>query len=354
MSNNQLIEKKLVSNGISVFFLLFAGLFSLIVTLGIIVLIFFLIFVVLQFGLMVLIPNPMFEGTLDYSKLKWLNIVQFICFVIFLLLLGLIILGIVLKRYNVAFASSTSFILPIISNFTFTMFPFAGLGALAMIWLPFSHVEFIILSLGDIIFSPFFLGITFLSNEPFSDFNYLLQEYLMVYIPIGLVFFGIFLFIFSVTTWLVGKFHHKELIVFWVYKYCRHPQYLGYLLASYGMIIYSGRGVIGTGIFGVYLPPPTFFWTLSSLCLIALAIKEENHQLKRNGEKYLDYRKKTPFLIPLPLWLKHIFTIPLQSVLHSDWPTNDNQLGVFVIVYGIVIALLSLPLYFLLHAPQIL
>ena len=46
---------------------------------------------------------------------------------------------------------------------------------------------------------------------------------------IALIITGLGLLVFSlgVTTWLYGGFKGYKIIDFWIYKYSRHPQYLG-------------------------------------------------------------------------------------------------------------------------------
>jgi protein-S-isoprenylcysteine O-methyltransferase Ste14 len=77
-----------------------------------------------------------------------------------------------------------------------------------------------------------------------------------------------------------------ELVKQGIYRYVRHPAYLGYLIACFGypLLLSSWYG---------------FFIMLLNIPVIIYRIKiEEEILIKTFGEKYLDYRKFSKKLIP--------------------------------------------------------
>ncbi len=80
----------------------------------------------------------------------------------------------------------------------------------------------------------------------------------------------------------------RKLVTSGVYRYCRNPMYLGYILLFVGFSIYTHSLIILilslTGI--------TLFF------LFYIKPREEKALLKRFGKEYLQYHKQTPILIP--------------------------------------------------------
>jgi protein-S-isoprenylcysteine O-methyltransferase Ste14 len=70
------------------------------------------------------------------------------------------------------------------------------------------------------------------------------------------------------------------------YSVCRHPLYFSWLLAVWGFIISSP--------YLLYLE----FALLITLFVIYMSKQEENAMLSLFGEKYEDYKKRVPFLLP--------------------------------------------------------
>jgi protein-S-isoprenylcysteine O-methyltransferase Ste14 len=63
---------------------------------------------------------------------------------------------------------------------------------------------------------------------------------------------GLFIFFLRAAAWLYGRFKGVGLVTFWIYRYSRHPQYLGFLLWSYGLLMFtsilgSPMGGLGAG-----------------------------------------------------------------------------------------------------------
>ncbi len=118
---------------------------------------------------------------------------------------------------------------------------------------------------------------------------------LLALLTIGM---GLLIFSLSTTTWLYGKLERREIIDFWIYKYSRHPQYLGFLVWSYGVLLLA---TISPFPKGGYAPGPSLPWAISALIIICVALKEEIDIVERYGERYLKYQASTPSCSPYPI-----------------------------------------------------
>ena len=69
------------------------------------------------------------------STLNFLRPIAYICF---LIILVVIILGFIVKKYNVSFLGAYTLYIPLFGSFSFAMSVlFAGIGVIRIIWLPF-------------------------------------------------------------------------------------------------------------------------------------------------------------------------------------------------------------------------
>ncbi|MFX1285713.1 MAG: hypothetical protein ACFFB5_18880 [Promethearchaeota archaeon] len=276
----------------------------------------------------------------------------------FFLSIMLIILGFIIKRFKLSFLGAISLYLPIFANFAFIMFTFAGIGLIRIIWIILLDDNPQVLMLGDIILLPeyviqsiegilsFWINLLQLFGIPDGviSFFYLLYElpnllrFTLIVLMFILTFIGLSIFIFSVFNWFYGKFKGHEIIDFWIYKYSRHPQYLGFLISTYGLTAFLQPG------YGTYVPNPTFFWIVTSLILIAIAIREENTLLKAQSNFYLSWREKTPFLIHVPNKISFYLLKPVKRVIAKEWPETDKEILVTILVYGSILVFLTIVL----------
>lgn len=74
-----------------------------------------------------------------------------------------------------------------------------------------------------------------------------------------------------------------------IYKYVRHPQYLGILLATLSMIVYS------------FSPISAALWPVLMVIYYRLARKEEKDVESKFGEKYREYRRNVSMFMPFAL-----------------------------------------------------
>jgi len=251
--------------------------------------------------------------------------------------LVLILAGFITQRLKLSTLGSVALYMPTFGYFAFTMFFLAGIGVLRVLWLPLLDFSPDVLRLGDIIYLPYSilalpLALAALTTRvPAIDFN----------IPLSLmiVAFGLAIFLLAVFTWLYGKFKGLQIVDFWMYKYSRHPQYLGFLLWSYGLVLLTS--FLGAPK-GGYVPPPSLPWLISALTIVGVALREENIMVEKYGDKYIEYRERTPFMLPLPQQLSALTVAPAKMVIKKNWPENGKEIALTLLVYGAILVLLSL------------
>ncbi len=77
-----------------------------------------------------------------------------------------------------------------------------------------------------------------------------------------------------------------KLVTDGVYSYMRHPQYTGFLLMTFGLLVHWAT------------LPLLIMWPLLVRQYIGLAKKEEEEMIANFGQEYLDYMERTPRFIP--------------------------------------------------------
>jgi protein-S-isoprenylcysteine O-methyltransferase Ste14 len=89
------------------------------------------------------------------------------------------------------------------------------------------------------------------------------------------------------TTLKVAETHRPvRVVTTGVYSIVRHPQYLG------GLLAHLGFSFLLSGLYCLLSTP------LIALIVYLISRKEETELTKEFGKEYLDYKKKTPMLIP--------------------------------------------------------
>ncbi|MFX1283136.1 MAG: methyltransferase family protein [Promethearchaeota archaeon] len=271
----------------------------------------------------------------------------------FWLLIVIIILGVIIKRYKLSFLGSLTFYLPIFGQFAGIMGSFfAGIGVIRTLWLPFLDYTPELLNLGVIFYIPV-LVMFFLIVVPLFYIMLILNESLLIpllgeVISVSImniliymiIFFiagvGFFILTFATATWLYGRFQGKKIIDFWIYRYSRHPQYLGLIIWNYGLLMLS--------IPPFALFPPTFPFLILTLVIVGMALNEENTMIRQHTEEYITWRERTPFLVPLLQRISSLITYPMRKVIKKEWPENNKDIIVVLLIYGGIVVLLSLPL----------
>lgn len=80
----------------------------------------------------------------------------------------------------------------------------------------------------------------------------------------------------------------KKLLIVGPFKYCRNPMTLGTIMAYGGIAIWIGSF---TALLAVAL--------LAAILIGYLKIIEEKELQMRFGDEYIEYKKKTPFIVPI-------------------------------------------------------
>ncbi|MFX0001588.1 MAG: methyltransferase family protein [Candidatus Hermodarchaeota archaeon] len=247
----------------------------------------------------------------------------------------LIIFGFLIKYEKISVTSSFLLFLPTFGNFAIYMFFLAGFGILQVIWLPFDTPYFNFLTLGNIVFIPA-LPLC-IASVPFGP---------IAIIPGIIMAIGLYIFTSGVINWLYGKHQGKEIIDFSIYQYSRHPQYLGFLIWSYGVSIqylayeeFNLGGVVPKSGLNASLP-----WVIFALIVVTVAFFEDIKLSEKYPEEYKEYRKNTPFLIKIPNRLKPIITRFIRYVIKKDFPETKRDVLKVVCISGLLLLILSLPL----------
>jgi len=253
--------------------------------------------------------------------------------------IALIILGFVTERRGLSSLGSIAFFLPTFGNFAFSMFFLAGVGILRFLWLPFWDSSPSLLKLGDIVYLPYMIVV-----YPFA----LLEVDIRISLAFLAIGSGLLVFFLGTIAWFYGKFERREIIDFWIYKYSRHPQYLGYLIWSYGVMLLATLSGFPRG---GYNPSPSLPWLISFLIVICIALTEEIEMTKRHGEKYSKYQSSAPFMLPLPKFVSSVATSPIRILFKKNLPKSRKEIIYTFAVYSVTLVLLSLPFLLLKWPP---
>ncbi len=276
--------------------------------------------------------KAIFPGYPSFSApISYLQVVGLICLCIILIV---IILGFIIKKLAISSIGSFILFLPTFAHFFGGMFWVLGIQALQVIVLPLDACEYNILSWGSIIKLPYMI-IDYLASFSLD------AEAFITYSCYVIIFIGLMIFCFGVITWIQGFLKEKEIFDFSIYKCSRHPQYLGYLIWSYGIYLLTLIPLRAT-IHGAKIFEYTYIWFLSALIIIGVALYEETLMSKKFPEKYAEYQKKVSFLFPLPKTVKTVFTMPMRLVFKKDLPENRKEILFLLVFYGLLLIVISI------------
>jgi protein-S-isoprenylcysteine O-methyltransferase Ste14 len=250
----------------------------------------------------------------------------------------LIIVGFITGRRGLSILGSFALFLPTFGYFFASMFFLAGLGILKIPFIPFWDPTINLINLGDISYLPYMAVV-----YPFWLAS-LDVRMAIAWVAVGL---GLFVFILGTITWFYGRTQKRETVDFWIYRYSRHPQYLGFIIWSYGVMIIAALEPV---VRGGENPGASLPWLLTSLIIVCIALAEEINMSKRDKEGYLKYKASAPFLFHIPSSISRLITLPIRVLLKKNQPETGKELIVTFVVYVVILILLSLP-FTLLHWP---
>jgi protein-S-isoprenylcysteine O-methyltransferase Ste14 len=120
---------------------------------------------------------------------------------------------------------------------------------------------------------------------PFTGYNLFVSIFLGVILPISnvIILSSVFLIVFGWRKIFKAK---GQLVTDGIYRHVRHPQYLGFILLTFGIdflwVTFS----------------TLILWPILAFLYYRLAKEEEKVMDEKFGEKYRKYAKETPMLIP--------------------------------------------------------
>lgn len=271
-----------------------------------------------------------YAGIDQFMTSNHIRVIGYTCVALMILLA---FAGLITEKRGLASLGSIGFILPIYAYFMLHMSFLAGLGVLTALWTPFWGD---LVKLGDIAYLPYMVLV-----YPFTLVGLDIRRLLAgLFITLGLL-----IFILGVLAWFYARFQKKETADFWIYRFTRHPQYLGWILWSYGLMLRvalrNDTALQGSNP-GASLP-----WVISTLIILCVALSEEMRMDKEHRQAYEQYRTQAPFLLPLPGYFARIVSAPFRLILRKDQPTSRWDLIWTFVIYLAVIMLLSLPFVFL-------
>lgn len=239
------------------------------------------------------------------------------------LVIGLIVVGFVTNKTRLSSLGAVALFLPAFGSFAFSMFFLAGLGFLRLLWMPFTDMSSDIMRLGDIAYVPYdlfmYLGSVF----------HTYPRYVFITLCIGV---GAFLFLFGTIAWFYTSFRRHNVADFFVYRICRHPQYLGWIIWSYGILLIQNDHFKKTWTYPDSLP-----WLLSTVIIVGISLLEELRMKKQFGDEYRSFAEKTHFMVPLPRVLKRAIRLPAVFFLRIRHVEKKRHVFAVIVLYAVLL-----------------
>ena len=239
----------------------------------------------------------------------------------------LILTSLFTKRNKAAIIGAFAMFLPVFGHFALAMFFLAGLGFLRFIWLPFTELVPFSMRLGEIVTVPYDLLL---------NLGKLFNQNWHTGIAVGFIALGILLFVLGVFAWFSTKFNKKNVVDIWIYRISRHPQYLGWILWSYGMFVFPVENQKRAWEYPDSLP-----WMIATIIIVAVSLLEEIKVHHQYGEEYTAFRNKTAFMFPLPLRVKKLIKHPVKLFFKKYDLSRKREVAVFALYYIVFFMVLS-------------
>jgi protein-S-isoprenylcysteine O-methyltransferase Ste14 len=270
--------------------------------------------------------REIYSGIDQFMASRHVRLIGYTCCA---LILVLALVGLITEKSGLASLGSIGFILPIYAYFVLHMSFLAGLGALTALWTPFWGD---LVRLGDIAYVPYMILV-----YPFSLAGIDVRRFLAELC----VSLGLLVFILGVLAWFHARFQKKGTADFWIYRLTRHPQYLGWIIWSYGLMLRVALRqdtTLQSTNPGASLP-----WVISTLIITCVALSEEMRMRRQHGQEYELYTSQAPYMLPLPGFLSSAISAPLRLILRKNQPGTSWDLLWTFFIYLAVVALLSAP-----------
>jgi protein-S-isoprenylcysteine O-methyltransferase Ste14 len=251
-----------------------------------------------------------------------------------LLVAAAVVAGLLTGRRALAAAGAVALFLPVFGHFAASMFFLAGLGMFRVIFLPVLDRSHDLMALGEVAFVPYMAAV-----YPPALLGFDARD-LVVW---GTMTVGMAVFILGVYSWFLTRARGSGVADSWVYRISRHPQYLGWILWSYGLLLYVSRYSELYHFKISYGVPSSLPWLLSTMVIVGVALAEEVAMDRRYGESYRSFAARTPFLLPTPRWLARLVEAPMRLVLGGRRPRSGADVLRVVFIYTLVLILASVP-----------
>jgi len=256
-----------------------------------------------------------------------IRLIGFICLG---LILFFIILGFATRKTNLAWIGSVALFLPVFATFAHSMFYLAGLGLFNIIFFPLQDISLSLIDLGKVVLIPYWILMWV-----FGLFDWYAHNFIAYLFMVS----GAFIFVLGVFAWMQTRYSKDKVAKHWIYKYSRHPQYLGWIVWSYGLMLFGPTLNQMKKSWGWYGTLP---WLLSTLVIIGICLLEEIKMKEIAGEDYEEYRNRTPFLLPMPRFMKWIIKSPMRLIFRKDRLEKRKEIGLALTLYAIIFMALSL------------
>ncbi len=254
------------------------------------------------------------------------RVVGYVCFGLMVLL---IVAGFATGKAGLSTIGAAAMFLPVFAQFAGVMFFLAGLGFLNLTWLPVLDISFAAGRLGDIVYWPYNVLMSLFRGWGVDAHKGLVYAIISI---------GLLLFISGTMAWFVARHRKRSVADFWIYRFSRHPQYLGWIIWSYGMLLALLRVRYPRRMWGI---PASLPWLLSMMVIVGVALLEERKMKRLSGEAYGEYRRKTSFLFPMPRFLRGIFAAPNRLLFRKSFPERKGEIAVVLVLTTAVFMALS-------------
>jgi HEAT repeat protein/protein-S-isoprenylcysteine O-methyltransferase Ste14 len=254
-----------------------------------------------------------------YLRVFHLRLIGYGCLALIVIL---IVAGFATEKTGWASAGVLVLFLPVFGHFAATMFFLGGLGFLRLIWLPLLDVSFNLFLLGEIINLPYDILADFWA---WVGLNHWLN---LSSVVTGL---GLLIFFLGTWTWFYAGTQKKGVADLWAYRLSRHPQYLGWIIWSYGVMFLPGSNIKLCYELSNSLP-----WLLSTMIIIGVAMLEELKMKRVHGEVYESYRRRAPFLFPLPRFMAKASAFPLRLMFKKPYPERKREIVAVLAFYTVL------------------